>query len=130
MVTQSGDPNNKSKPAYKKYCSYCHKNNHGISNCYQKQRDEEYQRYKNQRSRLLNSPFYNMSAVNLVIHKKIEMKTKMIIFLDNDHTRSNQNTTPITTTDIDIKTDIEVIVEIIHKIITDLTLDKDITIDL
>ena len=130
MVTQSGDPNNKSKPAYKKYCSYCHKNNHGISNCYQKQRDEEYQRYKNQRSRLLTSPFYNMSAVNLVIHKKIEMKTKMIIFLDNDHTRSNQNTTPITTTDIDIKTDIEVIVEIIHKIITDLTLDKDITIDL
>ena len=44
MVTQSGDPNNKSKPAYKKYCSYCHKNKHGISNCYQKQRDEEYQR--------------------------------------------------------------------------------------
>ena len=27
MVTQSGDPNNKSKPAYRKYCSYCHKNN-------------------------------------------------------------------------------------------------------
>ena len=25
MVTQTGDPNNKSKPAYKKYCSYCHK---------------------------------------------------------------------------------------------------------
>ena len=45
MVTQSGDPNNKSKTAYKKYCSYCHKNNHCISNC------EEYQRYKNQRSR-------------------------------------------------------------------------------
>ena len=44
MVTQSEDPNNKSKPAYKKLCSYCHKNNHGISNCYQKQRDEEYQR--------------------------------------------------------------------------------------
>ena len=41
MVTQSGDPNNKSKPAYKKFCSYCHKNNHGISNCYQKQSDEE-----------------------------------------------------------------------------------------
>ena len=44
MVTQSGDPNNKSKPAYKIYCSYCHKNNHGISNFYQKQRDEECQR--------------------------------------------------------------------------------------
>ena len=35
-VTQSGDPNNKSKPAYKKYCPYCHTNNHSISNCYQK----------------------------------------------------------------------------------------------
>ena len=34
MVNQSEDPNNKSKPAYKKYCSYCHKNNHSISNCY------------------------------------------------------------------------------------------------
>ena len=51
MVTQSGDPNNKSKPACKKYCSYCHKNNLVTSNCYQKQRDEEYQRYKNQISR-------------------------------------------------------------------------------
>ena len=44
MVTQPGDPNNKSKPAYKKYCTYCHKNNHGVSNCYQKQGDEEYQK--------------------------------------------------------------------------------------
>ena len=51
MVTQTGDPNNKSKPAYRKYCSYCHKNNHSISNCYQKQRDDEYQKYNNQRSR-------------------------------------------------------------------------------
>ena len=41
MATQSGDPNNKSKPAYKKHCSFGHKNNHGFSNCYQKQRDEE-----------------------------------------------------------------------------------------
>ena len=57
MVTQSGDPNNKSKPAYKKYCSYCHKNNHSISNCYQKQRDVEYQKYKNQRSRTPQQSF-------------------------------------------------------------------------
>ena len=51
MVTQSGDSNNKSKPAYKKYCPYCHKNNHGVSNCYQKQRDEGYQKYRNPRQR-------------------------------------------------------------------------------
>ena len=43
MVTQPGDPNKKSKPAYKKYCSYCQKNNHGVLNCYQKQRVEKYQ---------------------------------------------------------------------------------------
>ena len=57
MVTQSGDPNNKSKPVYEKYCSYCHKNNHGISNCYQNQRDDEYQRNKNQRSRTPQQSF-------------------------------------------------------------------------
>ena len=51
MVTQSGGPNNKSRPAFRKYCSYCHKSNHSISNCCQKQRDDEYQKYKNQRSR-------------------------------------------------------------------------------
>ena len=57
MVIQSEDPNNKSKPAFKKYCSYCHKNNHIISNCYQTQRDDEYQRYKNQRSRTPQQSF-------------------------------------------------------------------------
>ena len=57
MVTQSGNPNNKSRPAYKKYCSYCHKSNHSISNCYQKQGDDECQKYKNQRSRTLQQSF-------------------------------------------------------------------------
>ena len=51
VVTQPGDPNNKSKPAYKNYCTYCHKNNHGVSNCYQKQRDEVYQKHRNPRPR-------------------------------------------------------------------------------
>ena len=41
MFTQSRDPNNKNKPAYKKYCSYCHKTNHSISACFEKQRDDE-----------------------------------------------------------------------------------------
>ena len=57
MVTQPGDPNNKSKPAYKKYCTYCHKNNHGVSNCYQKQRDEEYQNDRNPRPRTPQQSF-------------------------------------------------------------------------
>ena len=37
MFTQPKDPNNKNKPAYKKYCSYCHKTNHSISACFKKQ---------------------------------------------------------------------------------------------
>ena len=36
MFTQPKDPNNKNKPAYKKYCSYCHRTNHSISACFKK----------------------------------------------------------------------------------------------
>ena len=59
------------------------------------------------------------------------MKIKMIILLkittviDIDKT-----TTPITMTVREITTDTEATVEIIHKIIIDLILDKDITIDI
>ena len=41
MFTQPRDPSNKNKPAYKKYCSYCHRTNHSISACFKKQRDED-----------------------------------------------------------------------------------------
>ena len=41
MFTQSKDPNNKTKTAYKKFCSYCHRINHSISACFKKQRDGE-----------------------------------------------------------------------------------------
>ena len=44
MYTQPKDPNNKNKPAYKKYCSYCHRTNHSISACFKKQRDDENKR--------------------------------------------------------------------------------------
>ena len=33
MFTQPRDPSNKHKPAYKKYCSYCHRTNHSITAC-------------------------------------------------------------------------------------------------
>ena len=41
MFTQLRDPNNESNPAYKKYCSFCHRTNHSISACFKKQRDDE-----------------------------------------------------------------------------------------
>ena len=40
LFTQPKDPNNKNKPAYKKYCSYCHRTNHSISASFKKQRDD------------------------------------------------------------------------------------------
>ena len=92
MVTQSGDPNNKSKPAYKKYYSYCHKNNHGISNCHQKQRDEEYQRYKNQSSRTPQQSFvqYFRSKPSNSQENRNENKNDFSS-RDNDRNRYNQN---------------------------------------
>ena len=51
MFTQPKDPNNKNKPAYKKYCSYCHRTNHSISACFKKQRDDEDKRAAYARSK-------------------------------------------------------------------------------
>ena len=92
MVTQSGDPNIKGKPAYKNYCSYCHKSNHGVSNCYQKQRDEEYQRYKNQRSRTPQQSFvqYFRSKPSNSQENRNENKYDYSS-KDNDRNRYNQN---------------------------------------
>ena len=36
MFTQPKDPNNKNKPAYKRYCSFCQRTNHSISACFEK----------------------------------------------------------------------------------------------
>ena len=80
---------------------------------------------------LFNNPLYNTSVVNPVIHKKIEMKIKMIIPVKITTVIDIiKTTTPTTMPDIEITTDTEVTVEIIHKKIIDLILDKDITIDL
>ena len=51
MFTQPKDPNNKNKPAYEQYCSYCQKTNHSISACFKKQRDDEDKREAYDRSK-------------------------------------------------------------------------------
>ena len=80
---------------------------------------------------LLNNPLYNTSIVNPVILKKIEMKLKMIILLEIITVKDIiKITTPTTTTDIEITIDTAATVEIIHKIIIELILDKDFPIDL
>ena len=129
MDTQLGDPNNKSKPAYKKYCSYCHKNNHGVSNCYQKQRDEEYQNIEIRDQGLPNNRLYNTSVANPAILKITELKIKLIILLEIMTVKDIVKTTPTIVIDIEIMIDFEVTVENIHKTTIDLILDKDTTID-
>ena len=74
---------------------------------------------------LPNNHLYNTSVVNPVIRKKVEMKMKMVTLLET-MTVTNMTKTIIPITRIDI----EVVAETIHKIIIDLILDKDITIDL
>ena len=51
LFTQPSDPNNKNNPAYKKYCSYCHRTNHSISACFKKQRDEDDKKEASARSK-------------------------------------------------------------------------------
>ena len=51
MFTQLKDPNNKNKPAYQKYCAYCHRTNHSISAYFKKQRDDEDKREAYARSK-------------------------------------------------------------------------------
>ena len=91
MVTQTGDPNNKSKPAYRKYCSYCHKNNHSISNCYQKQRDDEYQKYNNQRSRTPQQSFVQYFRNKPNNPQENRNDNTNPYSSDNDRNKYNQN---------------------------------------
>ena len=60
MCTQPRDPNNKNKPAYKQYYSYCHRTNHSISACFKRHRDDEdkgeaYARSKSPQNHLYNT---------------------------------------------------------------------------
>ena len=52
MFTQTTDPHNRSKSQYRKYCKYCHKSNHPVSNRFLKQsEDGEKKHYSYSRSK-------------------------------------------------------------------------------
>ena len=61
MFTQSEDPINKTKAAYKNHCSYCHRTNHSISACFKKQRDDEDKRDAYARSKSPQKSFTVLS---------------------------------------------------------------------
>ena len=74
---------------------------------------------------LLNNPLYSTSVVNPIFHKKLKMKTQiLLIMIVINITKS------IIMIDTEITIDIAVTVEIIHNIIIDLILNKVVTIDL
>ena len=74
---------------------------------------------------LLNNLLYNTFEINPIMHKEIEMKMKIILFLTDII-----KTIPITMINKGITTDTEAKVEIIQKIFFDRFLNKDIIIDL
>ena len=74
MFTQPKDPNNKNKPAYKKFCSYCHRTNHSISACFKKQRDDEKKEEHMLDLNLHKNLLYNTS----VLLQTIEQNTMII----------------------------------------------------
>ena len=124
MITQSGDPNNKSKPAYRKYFfsivtktiivfQIVIKNNVMMNTKNTITKDHE----------LLNNLLYNIFAANLITLKKIEMTIQILTPQIMIVTNIIKITIMI---DIEIMIDIVAIVENIRKTTIDQILDKDI----
>ena len=65
VFTQPRDPNNKHKPAYKKYCSYCHRTNHSISACFKKQRDDKVKRDAYAGSKSPQSKYQSKTSIQI-----------------------------------------------------------------
>ena len=57
MFTQPRDPNNKKRPAYLKYCSFCQRKNYSISACFKKRRDDQDKREAYARSKTPQKSF-------------------------------------------------------------------------
>ena len=58
MFSQTTDPNNRNKPAFRKYCKYCHKSNQSFSICFCKEREDERKQISYFRSKSL-AKFFN-----------------------------------------------------------------------
>ena len=92
MYTQPKDPNNKNKPAYKKYCSYCHRTNHSISACFKKQRDDQDKREAYARSKSPQKSFVQyfrslqMTKQNtMIIDIEVEVLHETTLITKNIH---------------------------------------------
>ena len=92
MVTQSGDPNNKRKPAYKNFVLFDIKTIMVFRIVIKNNAMKHIKDIKIRDQEILNNPLYNTSVVNPAVLKKIEMKRKKDYSSeDNDRNRYNQN---------------------------------------
>ena len=60
------NPNNKSKPSFKKYCQYCHRTNHSISSCYIKKEMMNIIKTDIQNQNHHNKPLFNILKENQI----------------------------------------------------------------
>ena len=74
MVTQSGDPNNKTNQHTKHIVLIARKTIMVFQIVIKNNAMRNFKDIKNRDQELLNTPLYNIFAVNLVFHKEIEMK--------------------------------------------------------
>ena len=99
MFTQPRDPNNKHKPAYKKYCSYCHRTNHSITACFRKQRDVEdrsdaYARFKSPQKSFVQyfRPYSRKNNSYRINNKPTESYDRHRRISTSRHSNTNRNT--------------------------------------
>ena len=104
MFTQPKDPNNKNRPAYKKYCSYCHRTNHSISAC-----------LKNDEMMKINEKH----MLDLNLHKNRLYNTSVLL-------QTIEQNTMIIDTEVEEPKETTLTKKIIHKIDTVLHLEIDL----
>ena len=104
MFTQPKDPNNKNKPANKKYCSYCHRTNHSISACFKNN-----EMMKTNEKHMLDQNLHKNHLYNTTVH--LLMIEQNIMIIDKEAEVPHETTLTIKT---------------IHKIDTVLHLEIDL----
>ena len=95
MFTQPRDPKSKTKPAYRKNCSYCHRTNHSISPCFKKHRVDDEKKKPIRDQNLHKNLLYNTSVQTLMIEQK-DLKTGQMNITTDNAVEEHHKTTTIT----------------------------------
>ena len=91
MFTQPKDPNNKNKPAYKKFCSYCNRTKHSISACFKNNEMMKTNEMHMLDQNLHKNHMYSTSVPSLIIEQ-----TTMIINIEVEVPHVTTLTTKLT----------------------------------